>query len=150
MIITVEDSCIKVNVAVYKDLIIEFVTKKVFVTRTQCKNAIKPYSSRAYYLFYACVGNDFVCDGDRACRATCRVPGSTTDANRLCAQARRKLPQLTVGDKSAMYSPRQRLKEALRCAPAHTLSVTVAKSPQATADQHNRELVPSPSHHSPL
>ena len=35
-------------------------------------------------------------------------------------------------------------------APAHTLSVTVAKSPQATADQHDRELVPSPSHHSPL
>ena len=24
------------------------------------------------------------------------------------------------------------------------------KSPQATADQHDRELVPSPSHHSPL
>ena len=33
---------IKVNVAVYKDLNIEFVTKNVFVTRTQCKNAIKP------------------------------------------------------------------------------------------------------------
>ena len=32
---------VKVNVAVYKDLNIEFVT---FVTRTQCKNAIKPYS----------------------------------------------------------------------------------------------------------
>ena len=26
--------------------------------RTQCKNVIKPYSSRAYCLFYACVGND--------------------------------------------------------------------------------------------
>ena len=26
--------------------------------RTQCKNAIKPYSSRAYCLFYACVRND--------------------------------------------------------------------------------------------
>ena len=61
---------IKGNVAVYKDLNIEFVTKKVFVTRTQCKNAIKPYSSRAYCLFYARVGYDFVCDGVRACRAT--------------------------------------------------------------------------------
>ena len=48
----------KTNVAVYKDLNIEFVTKKVFVTRTQCKNAIKPYISRAYCLFYACVRNN--------------------------------------------------------------------------------------------
>ena len=56
----------------------------------QCKNAIKPYSSRAYY---ACVRNDFVCDGNRACRATCRVPGLTTNANRLCARARRQLPR---------------------------------------------------------
>ena len=62
---------IKVNVAVYKDLNIEFVTKKVFATRMQCKNVIKPYSSRAYCLFYACVRNDFVCDGNRTCRATC-------------------------------------------------------------------------------
>ena len=44
--------------------------KNVFVTRTQCKNAIKPYGSRAYCLFYSCVGYDFVCDGDRVCRAT--------------------------------------------------------------------------------
>ena len=58
---------LKGNVAVCKDLNIEFVTKKVFVTRTQCN---KTYSSRAYCLFYACVGYDFVCDGDRACRAT--------------------------------------------------------------------------------
>ena len=28
-----------------------------------------------------------------------------------------------------------------------TLSLTAAKSPQATADQHDRELVPSPSRH---
>ena len=58
---------IKGNVAAYKDLNIEFVTKKVFVTRTQCKNTIKPYRSRAYC---SCVGYDFVCDGDRACKAT--------------------------------------------------------------------------------
>ena len=56
----------------------------------------------------------------------------------------------TVGDKIAIHSPRQRFKGALRRAPTHTLSFTVAKSPQATADQHDRELVPSPSHHSPL
>ena len=56
----------------------------------------------------------------------------------------------TVGDKTAMHSPRQRFKEALRRATTHTLSFTVAKSPQATADQHDRELVPSPTHHSPL
>ena len=61
---------LKGNVTVYKDLNIEFVTKKGFVTRTQCKNAIKPYSSRAYCLFYARIRYDFVCDGDRACRAT--------------------------------------------------------------------------------
>ena len=57
---------------------------------------------------------------------------------------------MIVGDKTAMHSPRKLFKEALRRAPTHTLSVTVAKSPQATADQHDRELVPSPSHHSPL
>ena len=63
---------IKGNFAVYKDLHvnIEFVTKKFFFTRTKNKNAVKPYSSRAYCLFYACSGNDFVWDGDRA---TCRV-----------------------------------------------------------------------------
>ena len=83
----------KVNVAVYKDLNIEFVTSKVFVTRLQCKNAIKPYISRAYCLFYAYVRNDFVSDGNRACRATCRVPGSTINANRLFARARRQLPR---------------------------------------------------------
>ena len=49
-----------------------------------------------------------------------------------------------------MHSPRQRFKEALRRAPTPTLSFAVAKSPQATADQHDRELVPSPSHHSRL
>ena len=38
----------------------------------------------------------------------------------------------------------------LRRAPTHTLSFTVAKPLQATADQHDRELVPSLSHHSPL
>ena len=32
----------------------------------------------------------------------------------------------------------------------HTVSFTVSKSPQATADQHDRELVPSLSYHSPL
>ena len=56
----------------------------------------------------------------------------------------------TVGVKTAMHSPRQRFKEALRRAPTHTLSFTVANSRQATADQHDRELVPSPSHYSPL
>ena len=48
----------KTNVVVYKDLNIEFVIKFFFVTRTQCKNAIKPYISRAHCLFYACVRND--------------------------------------------------------------------------------------------
>ena len=134
----------------------------VIVTRTQCKNAIKLYSSRAYCLFYACVRNDFVCDGDRACRATYRVPGSTTNANRLCARARRQLSRpletkqrcihlsSDAFTSAAMHSPRQRFKEALRRAPTHTLSFIVANSPQATADQHDRQLVPSPSHHSPL
>ena len=32
----------------------------------------------------------------------------------------------------------------------HTLSFTIAKSPRATANQHDRELVPLLSHHSPL
>ena len=82
-----------INVAVYKDLNLEFVTKKCFVTRTQCKNTIKSYISHAYCLFYACIRNDFVSDGNRACRATCRVPGSTTNANRLCARASRQLPR---------------------------------------------------------
>ena len=54
----------------------------------------------------------------------------------------------TVGDKTAMHSPQQRFKEALRRAPTHTLSFTVAKLPQATADQHARELVSSPFHYS--
>ena len=45
---------------------------------------------------------------------------------------------------------RQRFKEVFRRAPTQTLSFTVAKSPQAKADQQDRELVPSPSHHSPL
>ena len=44
----------KLNVAVYKNLHLEFLTKKGLVTRTQCENAIMPYSSRAYCLFYAC------------------------------------------------------------------------------------------------
>ena len=35
--------------SLYKDLNIEFVTKKRFVTRMQCKNAIKRYSSLAYF-----------------------------------------------------------------------------------------------------
>ena len=65
---------IKGNFAVYKDLHvnIEFVTKKYFFTRMKNKNAVKPYSSRAYCLFYACSGNDFVWDGDRA-TCTCTV-----------------------------------------------------------------------------
>ena len=33
--------------------IFHVLVKKGFVTRTQCKNAIKPYISRAYCLFYA-------------------------------------------------------------------------------------------------
>ena len=39
---------------------------------------------------------------------------------------------------NSMHSPRQRFKEAIRRAPTHTLSFTVAKSPQAKADQHDR------------
>ena len=134
------------NVGVYKDLNIECYKKKNFVTRTQCKNTLKPYSSRAYCLFYACIRNDFVCDGNRACRATCRVPGSTTNIVRTSKTA----TSTTVGDKTAMHSTRKRFKEALRHAHTYTLSFRIAKSPQATADQHDQELVPLPSHHSPL
>ena len=50
--------------------------------------------------------------------------------------------------KTAMHSP---FKEALLQAPTPTLyHFSVANLPQAAADQHDRELVPSPSHHRPL
>ena len=49
-----------------KDLNTEFITKNGFITRTQCKIAIRSYSSRVYCLFNACNGIDFVCDGGRA------------------------------------------------------------------------------------
>ena len=83
------------NVTIYKDLHvnIEFVTKKSLSQERSVRMQLSHIAHVRIAYVYACVWNDFVCDGDRACSATCRVPGSTTNANRLCTRARRQLPR---------------------------------------------------------
>ena len=72
---------LKWNVAIMKDLNTEFVTKNGFIMRTQCKIAIRLYSSphATGMILYAVAVELY------------RVSGSTTNANRLCARARQKL-----------------------------------------------------------
>ena len=102
---------------IYKDLNLEFLTKKDFVTRMQCKNAIIAHVRFAYFTHTGRFSRH-VCDG-------VGFPGSTTctKANRSCARPRWQLPRLLERSlrNCDPFTSASKFKKALPCASTHTL-----------------------------